>query len=669
MMFEYQTEMIASLLYKPIIKRINTMCRLSISRRRNDIHCILNIKCGDISHASPPVSMPPAGLSRVRLLALAVLCTHHAQSWHTDKSEIVTKCSYQDTCRIRHDGTMYFGTCIILPSCDYDFDIYKIGSIQTLYPSWDRTCDVQCYECPENSAHTNSLGNYCNCNDGYQGRVEITDGLSLSSTCVYCEPGKYSFGEKNSPSLNIETGVMQCSTCPAGSYSTRGASYCEDCDPMSFSGTGASTCTQCAPGKYSQRGATSCLSCPVNHFVQREERNDFCSECGHNKYVDDAFQCASCDSPKGIKTMSDGARVCAECKVTWAEMEYRDSDGICKDLPVRKIGDDWILKDEDQSWLDGELKDLLAGEYINQNDDGALTSCECSTAFHYASGCGPGAGSADVWVYKFDSNNPNPTVQSLTKIDEGITENDPADYRIYRRGKCLECPTCADGQYSTCAGVSVGSCINCTTSCDPGQYLSLSNPSEYTNSKQWCSWNITDHYPTEDLQCKECPAWKAVDGTYHLVAGCGNVRNFTRWDPSREVTADGTRPRSISCDVGSDNSDCYVSGETVPADEYSAGVDLPYCPPGWHVDETCVQDFKTTWNPACCQRCTTCDLAAGKAVRLHEYAECSGATTGDTQDACADACHVGEYIDGDQCRRCTSCRAGELYSGSDGKSI
>lgn len=556
---------------------------------------------------------------------------------------------------------------------DNEFDIYKIGEkklarfaiVQYEY------CDVKCYDCPDNSDKKSGMGKYCNCNDGYEGKVRIDSDLDLDSTCSLCELGKYS--DSNSPSLDTSNGIKTCLHCAANMYSNeKGKSSCEDCGRNYYSNEGASTCTACPEGKYRNTGDTTpCWSCQANHVVSFTRETILCTPCEPNEYVNDEFECASCDILNyGIKTES-GVRVCAECKVTWAKMEYVNLDGICSDLPVRKIGYNWELEGEDQYWLDGELIVLSADQYLNQDVHGAITSCGCDEIFHYAQGCGKAATKTEVWVYEFDPSSPKPDVQDLLKIESASAEASAADYRIYRPGKCTACPTCPDGQYSTCAGASAGECINCSTSCEPGHYLSRPSEEEFVTPKQWCSWKITDHYPTRDLTCQKCPAWKAVDGgKYYLVAGCGNVRSFTRWDPSREVTADGERPRSVSCDVESAAVDCFVDGRTVPADAYSAGEYLPYCPPGWHVNAGCVgTDTSAAWNPACCERCTTCDLAAGKAVRLHEYAECSGASAADTQDACDSACHVGEYIDGDQCRRCTSCRAGELYLGTGGGNI
>ena len=88
---------------------------------------------------------------------------------------------------------------------------------------------------------------------------------SSSNTCTYCPAGMFSSqgATKCTPCSNGTyswAGSSMCEPCPGGFYSFYGQ-QCEPCGAGTYSLSGASSCSQCASGQFSTAGASICLLC------------------------------------------------------------------------------------------------------------------------------------------------------------------------------------------------------------------------------------------------------------------------------------------------------------------------------------------------------------------------------------------------------------------------
>ena len=59
---------------------------------------------------------------------------------------------------------------------------------------------------------------------------------------------------------------MQCTTCPANTFSRAKATSCIDCAPGQVSQLGSGGCTTCLAGTYADRLQSLCLPCPAGTY-------------------------------------------------------------------------------------------------------------------------------------------------------------------------------------------------------------------------------------------------------------------------------------------------------------------------------------------------------------------------------------------------------------------
>ncbi|KAL4435565.1 hypothetical protein ABPG77_002528 [Micractinium sp. CCAP 211/92] len=78
---------------------------------------------------------------------------------------------------------------------------------------------------------------------------------------LFCFPGSYA-------SRAADTGALQCTVCPLGTYAfAAGSPACKACAPGRYADVpGAAACRTCQPGSYSAADGTSCLACPAGTF-------------------------------------------------------------------------------------------------------------------------------------------------------------------------------------------------------------------------------------------------------------------------------------------------------------------------------------------------------------------------------------------------------------------
>ena len=148
-------------------------------------------------------------------------------------------------------------------------------------------------------------GQYRACSDG----AESCAGGISSATCSTAEKGH-----------TAQQGSCDQSQCQPGEYMADEAShFCSKCAAGKFSKAGAATseatCQICPAGTWSSNGATSCTSCTAGRFNAFSNKGAvaFCLECAKGTYAagSGATTCASCG--KGQYQTAKAASGCTKC--------------------------------------------------------------------------------------------------------------------------------------------------------------------------------------------------------------------------------------------------------------------------------------------------------------------------------------------------------------------
>lgn len=125
-----------------------------------------------------------------------------------------------------------------------------------------------------------------------------------SNVCVLCPAGTFS-------NVIGATGATSCSPNPAGTFSTAvGAviATSQACPAGTFSSAGASTCTPCAAGSFSTAFASSCTPCAAGSYASTGQP---CQMCPSGSFaLEGASTCASC--PVGYFS-GPGSSACGTC--------------------------------------------------------------------------------------------------------------------------------------------------------------------------------------------------------------------------------------------------------------------------------------------------------------------------------------------------------------------
>ena len=267
--------------------------------------------------------------------------------------------------------------------------------------------------------------------------------------------------------------------------------------------------------------------------------------------------------------------------------------------------------------------------------------------------------------------------------------SDTVDIEVQRVGQCQDCRMCVNGEYlDGCMETSEatftpsstyrngphednqGRCVSCL---DPDstdnpvgddQYLYHPQFPHFRESacKLWPEVKVT-----RDYIIKSCTRIAVMNTPtqYMLLAGCGR-QEFRFWDVSRDYnTATRIIPKTKVCAYT--NKACSIPSEdeghegyeTLTWSQYSPSTaTLPYCPPGWYVNDECARTALTNdaWNPDCCYLCGDCDESVSR--RSQTWTTCSGMHTEDTQaNNCQASCDTGYYHDTEDntCRPCETC--------------
>lgn len=493
------------------------------------------------------------------------------------------------------------------------------GKYKSTPGAWNTVC-TDCPPCPTNEIqNTDKCGvspftsaGKCECKPGYS--RDKTGG-----TCVVCDRGKYKdwIGDALGDLGDSNKG---CKQCPSSEMSTDtvGSTSSDDCNCKSVRNKiqVGSQCIQCA--------FTNNYQAPVKEIGQSE----VCLECPFDKY----FVSPDCVSIPIMQFDCEGAVV----KLDPVEDKRKFSNEII------------IVPVESEHYLDTSTYEQALCDY-------------CGT-YRYADACGrpeTDEGIKYLWVRNNDTNqlfkqelngNYLTTTGPVTCTLPTGSTNYVTDtiHTIERQGKCMDCTLCSNSnEYNSGCPQNKGIC----TSCEPATPCDL--------SKQWFDHALADgcrdEKATTPYFCVDCVSWQKVNGgDIMLFLGCAET-GYVRWHPDVGETV---VPNTLTCawdgSAWSGHSDCV--GLTYS--KYDSGIAIPYCPPGWFVDETCVSSQTTTtpWNSNCCKRCGASCRPAGETKKSASYSQCDGAGTDDTE-ICVQRCENGYYADQaeQQCKRCQMC--------------
>ena len=182
--------------------------------------------------------------------------------------------------------------------------------------------------CTACAAGTYSTGGVNSCTACPAGKYTSSTGQGSCSTCA---AGTYNTGTGNTSCKSCDvgyycTGGANKTACPAGKYSTGGASTCSTCTAGYYcpgasnrvacaagkynsntGSTAASACTNCSAGYYSAAGASSCTGCPAGKYSTAGSST--CTTCTAGYYCPGASNKIACafgyESPEGSDAASD----------------------------------------------------------------------------------------------------------------------------------------------------------------------------------------------------------------------------------------------------------------------------------------------------------------------------------------------------------------------------
>ena len=288
----------------------------------------------------------------------------------------------------------------------------------------------RCSESPSGSVGWEN----CVCSPGFTGPDH--------NNCVKCAGGKY----KSVASSSV------CTNCPAGKYSTIGASVCTDCPAGTYSAsTGATDCQNCSVNTQSLVGSTALTSCLCSPGFTGPDHNN-CVNCAGGKYKSDPGFSVCTDCPVGKYSIL-GSSVCTDCP----DGKFSSTVGASDISSCIGCG-------STQSSETPMFCLCAANQYWSDQDCAACNSCDmnppCSESLSGSVGrtscvCSPGFTGADhddcvkctAGKYK-----------SVTGSSE-CTNCTAGKYSVTGASVCKDCPA---GKFSITVGASDdSSCISC----------------------------------------------------------------------------------------------------------------------------------------------------------------------------------------------------------------
>lgn len=178
--------------------------------------------------------------------------------------------------------------------------------------------DATCPACPASSyqSATDHQNASCTpCGNGTYGTTtgQLTSASACNYSCYSLHPLVATFSDNSWDAATKTVKTCRAATCKAGSYRT--GDTCTKCPAGTFSSAGATSCTPCAAGKYSyQEGSSSCLDCTAGKYSTGSATS--CSTCPAGTYANNTLAATSCSLCNRGTTSSAGsstANACSTC--------------------------------------------------------------------------------------------------------------------------------------------------------------------------------------------------------------------------------------------------------------------------------------------------------------------------------------------------------------------
>ena len=492
------------------------------------------------------------------------------------------------------------------------------------------------------------------CKECPKGKWSSDVGMTKESGCVNCGTGKYGPDEVGaddedsckecSAGTFLERvgafGSQSCHACPSG-YAQKedGQAFCLPCTPGSYaSQERLSKCVPCAVGRASanisrsspcdvcnrglhqpKRGMTACLSCIPGRYQSKVEQVD-CVDCvvgrasslvargsecevcfaGRHQSESGMTACLSC-TPGSFQDQK-GQEICKECP---ENTKSEKANAVCVSCGAGEKSEHGSAKcqkcDAGQAGTgaNGTCAPCHAGQYRTSDMDDATKCVPCGAGF-----------------YQSDTSQASclPCIPGTYNDQQGLTacKNCAKNTFSSDRERKIPCSSCFSGRSADTGSVAC-------SSCQPGQYISLSNtcetcPSGYVSN--------TANAPN----CSLCSLGETATQGSALCLGCnlgkyGSSKGFcsdcpigTFQDGRGKITCSGCARDTYSTESGkTSGADCESCPDKTTTNFTTGNTNIAscVCSAGFYFDPDEVSDEVSPED-----KCTPC---------LEEEASCTDA--------------------------------------------
>ena len=319
-----------------------------------------------------------------------------------------------------------------------------------------------CSLCPMGTWGMGILYGVMQCTGCGAGKYSTILGLSTPSLCQQCPSGSFSSETKSGT-------VSNCRSCPIGFYSPSGSSSCSPCAPGSYSVGGQSSCIFCVQGKYQYyQGQSTCYNCSIG--TVSDSGQSICTACVNGTYsVVSGAPLGSCIDCNAGQYSGSGSTVCFNCNSN--QYSYTQA-ASCLSCPLFSVSPPASSLDKctcnmgysyNRISLVFTCQPCLPGSW-STNGSESCTPCQpgtssVATAATSASTCLPcqsGFYSMSGWssclactAGSFSAYNGSSTCTSCL-------------LGTYSNAGASQCKTCILGMYIPYIGVDISDCIPCS---------------------------------------------------------------------------------------------------------------------------------------------------------------------------------------------------------------
>ena len=237
------------------------------------------------------------------------------------------------------------------------------------------TSSSLCLPCSRHSSTQGMVGEICTCNPGSGMQTALIG-------CRNCKAGTYK-PAGNSPCINCVQGKFSatlqatsesvCTNCPENSNSPEASIMADAClCNVGWEGSNDGTCSVCPVGKYKDApGNAGCVSCVAGKY-NTGTGNEACTSCTSNTYStiiggNTQSVCQSCPVNSASPLGSDASNDCV-CNIEWAG----ENGGVCTLCEAGKYK-------TTINPLETKCSDCVAGKFNTGTGNEACTSCTSNT--------------------------------------------------------------------------------------------------------------------------------------------------------------------------------------------------------------------------------------------------------------------------------------------------